>query len=263
MTITVFVLSILCIIAGQSPGYLQNYEVLYINVTGLKAAYLANTTEILPIHDFYNVHLSTHCAGYYHDGLNPPLVNVSCSRASSYGTSPFIPDPSLRKQANNSSKIPPLLSYSQRPPLCLLKRHPQIPLLPSRNPKRLHFNLQPPTARLLHILRHVPHLDRHRAYFRPLRIYRGQSRSWSLALHVIRFNMSVDQQRHFDGSATQGYCDDQHLWARCGNWRGKWNGCYGWIWKRTLGVELDGDGGSVLSSVTWVLAAIVSGLFRG
>lgn len=85
---SVFTLSLLSILAGKSPSYLQNYEALYMNVTGLKASYHANTSEILHIHDFYNVHLMTHCGGYYQDGFNPPLVNVSCSYMSSYSTSP-------------------------------------------------------------------------------------------------------------------------------------------------------------------------------
>ena len=63
MTITVFILSILTIMAGSKPGYLQNYEVLYLNVTGLKTAHHTNTSEMLPIHDVYNLHLTTQCAG--------------------------------------------------------------------------------------------------------------------------------------------------------------------------------------------------------
>ena len=90
MSISVFVLSLLCILAGKSPSYLQHLTVLSMNVTGLKHSYYANISEILPIHDFYNVHLLTHCQGYYHDGLNPPLVNVSCSPVTSYSEHPFL-----------------------------------------------------------------------------------------------------------------------------------------------------------------------------
>ena len=31
--------------------------------------------------------LWSHCQGYYYDGLNPPLANVSCSPVSSYSMS--------------------------------------------------------------------------------------------------------------------------------------------------------------------------------
>jgi hypothetical protein len=93
MSISVFVLSLLCILAGRSPGYLPNYTVLSMNVTGLKASYHTNTSEILPIHDFYNVHLLTHCQGNYHDGVNPPLVNVTCSPATSYSEFPLTFNP--------------------------------------------------------------------------------------------------------------------------------------------------------------------------
>jgi hypothetical protein len=90
ISISVFVFSLLCILAGKSPGYLQHYAVRLMNVTGLKHSYYANTSEVLLIHDFYNVHLLTYCQGYYHDSLNPSFVNVSCSSATSYSKSPLL-----------------------------------------------------------------------------------------------------------------------------------------------------------------------------
>lgn len=55
MNLTTFILVILCVLAGQDPGYLQNYALLQVNVTGLKDAYNNNTRAAsssfdLPIH---------------------------------------------------------------------------------------------------------------------------------------------------------------------------------------------------------------------
>ena len=88
ISISIFILSLLCCLAGKSPGYLQSYAVLSMNVTGLKNSYYTNTSHHLPIPDFYNIHLMTHCKGNYHDGSNPPFINVTCSPLWSYSTSP-------------------------------------------------------------------------------------------------------------------------------------------------------------------------------
>ncbi|OBT60328.1 hypothetical protein VE03_10187 [Pseudogymnoascus sp. 23342-1-I1] len=79
MTITVWVLTFLCIRAGTEPGYLQGYAVMSINATGLKQY------EPSPLYDVYNIYMSTVCAGYYVNASpSSPLTNFTCTASSSY-----------------------------------------------------------------------------------------------------------------------------------------------------------------------------------
>ena len=79
MTITVWVLTFLCIRAGTEPGYLQGYAVMSINTTGLKQY------EPSPPYDVYNIYMSTVCAGdYVNASPNSPLTNFTCTAPSSY-----------------------------------------------------------------------------------------------------------------------------------------------------------------------------------
>lgn len=87
MSITVFVLTIVALQAGRSPGYLPNYAILSLNTTGLKKSFQSNTTYALPVHDVYNLYMTTYCAGQYQNSFSSQLVNVTCSHTSSYCTS--------------------------------------------------------------------------------------------------------------------------------------------------------------------------------
>jgi hypothetical protein len=81
MTITVWVLTFLCIRAGTKPGYLQDYAVMSINTIGL------GRYEPSPLHDhhLYNIYMSTVCAGdYVNTSPNSPLTNFTCTVPSSY-----------------------------------------------------------------------------------------------------------------------------------------------------------------------------------
>jgi hypothetical protein len=78
MTITVWVLTFLCIRAGAEPGYLQGYAVVSINTTGLKY-------ESSPLYDVYNIYMSTVCAGHYVNASpSSRLTNFTCTTPSSY-----------------------------------------------------------------------------------------------------------------------------------------------------------------------------------
>ncbi|KFY68164.1 hypothetical protein V496_01256 [Pseudogymnoascus sp. VKM F-4515 (FW-2607)] len=78
MTITVWVLTFLCIRAGTEPGYLQGYAVMSINTTGLKY-------ESSPLYDVYNIYMSTVCAGHYVNASpSSRLTNFTCTASSSY-----------------------------------------------------------------------------------------------------------------------------------------------------------------------------------
>lgn len=78
MTITVWVLTFLCIRAGTEPGYLQGYAVMSINSTGLKY-------ESSPLYDVYNIYMSTVCAGHYVNASpSSRLTNFTCTASSSY-----------------------------------------------------------------------------------------------------------------------------------------------------------------------------------
>jgi hypothetical protein len=108
MSITVFVLALLCLQAGHSPSHLQDYAILSFNSTGLKDNYhKANAPAGLPIHDEYKVFMMTHCEGYYSNGYDYPLVAVDCSSPSAYCAFPLIPHhyPTLLLQ-----KLPELTS---------------------------------------------------------------------------------------------------------------------------------------------------------
>jgi len=89
MSITVFVLTILCLKAGTSPDYLQDYAILSLNTTGLKESFHNSTHAGLPIHDVYSLYMMTTCSGYYLNNSIPPLADVTCSTPSSY--SKFLP----------------------------------------------------------------------------------------------------------------------------------------------------------------------------
>ncbi|PMD60826.1 uncharacterized protein K444DRAFT_662830 [Hyaloscypha bicolor E] len=89
MSITVFILTILCLQAGHSPSYLQNYAILSLNTTGLKSAYHERTQAGLPIHDVYNLYMMTTCSGYWTNNSAPPPALVTCSPVSWY--SKFLP----------------------------------------------------------------------------------------------------------------------------------------------------------------------------
>ncbi|KFY10275.1 hypothetical protein V491_07742 [Pseudogymnoascus sp. VKM F-3775] len=79
MTITVWVLTFLCIRAGTEPGYLQGYAVMSINTTGLKQY------GPTPLYDVYNIYMSTVCAGYYVNASPSSLLtNFTCTAPSSY-----------------------------------------------------------------------------------------------------------------------------------------------------------------------------------
>ena len=106
MSITVFVLTLLCLRAGSSPHYLQKYPILSLNTTDLKTNY-RNTTNGggLPIHDVYELFMTTTCAGYWGKNSSPPLGDVTCSGVSIYCSSlsppsPFLPPPLLPRKGN-------------------------------------------------------------------------------------------------------------------------------------------------------------------
>jgi hypothetical protein len=91
MSTTVFILTILCLQAGHSPSYLQNYANLSLNTTGLKIAYHERTQAGLPIHDVYNLYMMTTCSGFWTNNSAPPLTLVTCSPVSWYCMFPLLP----------------------------------------------------------------------------------------------------------------------------------------------------------------------------
>ena len=84
MSITVFILTTICLRAGNSPSYMQDYAILSLNTTDLKDAFQNNTAAGLPIHDAYNLYMMTTCSGYYANNFVPPLAGVTCSPVSWY-----------------------------------------------------------------------------------------------------------------------------------------------------------------------------------
>jgi hypothetical protein len=137
MSITVFILTILCLQAGHSPSYLQSYAILSLNTTGLKDSYHQHTGAGLPIHDVYNLYLMTSCSGYYANNSVPPLAGVTCSQASPYCAS-----------------LPPLLPlFILNPELTLLKqnfspRHSSKPTQqPTPQPQTSLLSPSPPTSK--------------------------------------------------------------------------------------------------------------------
>lgn len=79
MSITVWVLTFLCIRAGTEPGYFQGYAVMSINTAGLKEY------KPSPLYDVYNIYMSTVCAGnYLNASPNSPLTKLICTAPSSY-----------------------------------------------------------------------------------------------------------------------------------------------------------------------------------
>jgi hypothetical protein len=102
MSITVFILTILCLQAGHSPSHLQSYAILSLNTTGLKDSYHQHTGAGLPIHDVYNLYMMTTCSGYYANNSVPPLAGVTCSPVSWYcaSLSPPFPFFTLYPRAN-------------------------------------------------------------------------------------------------------------------------------------------------------------------
>ncbi|PMD27912.1 hypothetical protein NA56DRAFT_684349 [Hyaloscypha hepaticicola] len=101
MSITVFILTTLCLRAGNSPSYMQDYAILSLNTTGLKDTFHHNTTAGLPIHDVYNLYMITTCSGYYANNSVPPLVGVTCSPVSWY--SKFLPSTLLQSDLTSHS----------------------------------------------------------------------------------------------------------------------------------------------------------------
>ncbi|KAE9380049.1 hypothetical protein N431DRAFT_324976 [Stipitochalara longipes BDJ] len=89
MSITVFILTLLCLQAGHNPSYMQNYAILSLNTTGLKDSYNSRTQAGLPIHDVYNMYIMTTCSGCWANNSAPPLTEVTCSPISWY--SKFLP----------------------------------------------------------------------------------------------------------------------------------------------------------------------------
>ncbi|KAN0119476.1 hypothetical protein V8E51_001684 [Hyaloscypha variabilis] len=84
MSITVFILTLLCLQAGHTSTYMPNYSILSLNTTGLKDAYYTSTQADLPIHDIYNLYMMTTCSGYWSSNSSPPLEDVTCSPVSWY-----------------------------------------------------------------------------------------------------------------------------------------------------------------------------------
>jgi hypothetical protein len=62
MSITVFILTTLCLRAGNTPTYMQDYVLLSLNTTGVKEAFHHNTTAGLPIHNVCNLYIMTTCS---------------------------------------------------------------------------------------------------------------------------------------------------------------------------------------------------------
>ena len=102
MSITVFILTLLCLQAGHNPSFMQNYAILSLNTTGLKNAYSQHTQAGLPIHDVYNLHMMTSCSGYWTNS-SFPLVDVACSSVSLYCLS--LPPPLLSPKQSKHQKL--------------------------------------------------------------------------------------------------------------------------------------------------------------
>ena len=81
-SITIFILSILSLQAGRSPGYMQNYPIMSVDTTALRHSFSQNTSVELPIYEVYKVFMTTTCEGYYASDRSPSLSNVTCSHPS-------------------------------------------------------------------------------------------------------------------------------------------------------------------------------------
>lgn len=139
MSITVFILTILCLKAGTSPDYLPDYAILSLNTTGLKESYRNSTHAGLPIHDVYNFYMMTTCSGYYLNNSIPPLAGVTCPPPSSYCTSPFpfpFPFP-INPLLTYLSQVSPGYFDNRRPHPPPQQRNPLLHLLPTHHPKQL------------------------------------------------------------------------------------------------------------------------------
>ncbi|KAF4629181.1 hypothetical protein G7Y89_g8963 [Cudoniella acicularis] len=104
--IIIFILSLLCILAGNSPSSLQNYPVLSVNTTGLKADFKSTHNVYLPVPDVYKIFIQTTCQGFYDNGYAGSPTNVSCNTPSSYSKfllSDFI-DSDLQGHSNETAK---------------------------------------------------------------------------------------------------------------------------------------------------------------
>jgi hypothetical protein len=87
LSMAVFILALLPVIAGHSSGFMQDSSILSINTTDLQLAYHKRTGGGLAIHDVYSMFMTTYCDGYW-DGKGRDMYNsvagVHCSKSSSF-----------------------------------------------------------------------------------------------------------------------------------------------------------------------------------
>lgn len=87
LTLAVFILALLTVLAGSSPKFMPDYSILSINTTGLQQAYEKTKGGGLPIHDVYSAFLTTSCEGYWGGKVGDnwtPVVDAQCSKSSGY-----------------------------------------------------------------------------------------------------------------------------------------------------------------------------------
>jgi hypothetical protein len=84
MTVTVLVLTILCIEAGHNTTYLQNRPIITINASDLKTSYEQKYGPTSAIHDVYKIYMKTFCYGDNPATDGAPLLNFQCTAPSSY-----------------------------------------------------------------------------------------------------------------------------------------------------------------------------------
>lgn len=80
-----FAMIILCLVAGQSRHFIPELALMSLNATDFRSNYTATYGMDLPIHDVYNVYMTTHCEGYYVNGARS-ISSFTCSKPSSNGT---------------------------------------------------------------------------------------------------------------------------------------------------------------------------------
>lgn len=84
--IVVFILTLLCIIAGQPKyGSLSDFHILSVDATALKAINGTEKSKQLPIHDYYKMYLTTQCSSNYAKDSNS-YFDVTYSKPSNDGT---------------------------------------------------------------------------------------------------------------------------------------------------------------------------------
>ena len=101
LTLVAFILSLLCIVAGDKPGYLENANLLTVNTSMLGQSTfntskssskilssiestiksdlnkaIGDIAKELNIHDFYSAHVLDYCEGYYSPS---PVTNLTSS----------------------------------------------------------------------------------------------------------------------------------------------------------------------------------------